>query len=804
MAADLNGLLQLGKDVLIVPVAELPEESRNQIDFEPGDFAVSRLQSRSGSKIIGAEAADVLRRFREPRTVVEAVILFGRDRNIDPEQVLGDAYPFLKGMVEAGFLVRAPGEGTGGTNGAARASVTWGAGTQLSHAVVQRTFQVFDESEVLLLARSDGRHSVLKVERRTSDGAPIGSARVRLEQEAATLRSLNGAFGPAVLALGEVSGRYCLELEYIAGADAATAAQEWRQREGGRARLLSLVQAIARAYAGLHARGVVHGDVHPRNVLVMADNQVRLIDFGMAVSLHALPTGAQHVERGGVPFFFEPELALAFLSGTPPPPATPAGEQHALATLVYLLVTGAYWQDFRLGRQAMLEDIASRLPLPFVNRSMRPWPALEAVLGRALAKSPAERYPSMEEFASALEGVPPPEAEPAAVAADVQRLVDEAVARAALDGPWIQGTLSPAPATSINYGSAGIALGLLHIARQRRDGEVLALAELWSMRALRELGDGDTAFYNAEIQITREQVGQGSPYHSPSGVHAVASLIGTAKGDTMATAQALAAYLEAARSSLVGLDLTLGQSSVLLGSAILLDAMLPNRQLDLTALRDFGNAALQCIWNALDTMPALAQANIEYLGIAHGWAGFAYATLQWCRVAGHPVPQRLEQRLDELAALALPHGRGLEWPWLLNRPGEPMTMAGWCNGTCGYVFLWTLAHRVLGRMRYLDLAHSAALRTWDAEDPAETLCCGLAGRGYALLNIYRTTGDAVWADRARDLVRRAMRGAQAEDEFAHSLYKGRFGLAVLAAELDHPDEASMPLFEPAGYATAVG
>ena len=69
----------------------------------------------------------------------------------------------------------------------------------------------------------------------------------------------------------------------------------------------------------------------------------------------------------------------------------------------------------------------------------------------------------------------------------------------------------------------------------------------------------------------------------------------------------------------------------------------------------------------------------------------------------------------------------------------------------GYVFLWTLAHRLLGRPEHLDLAVGAAFEACDSPEGAGTLCCGLAGRGYAALNLYRHTGDAVWLDRARDL-----------------------------------------------------
>lgn len=822
MNTDLRGLLQLSHDALIVPVQELEESSLAQIDWETGDFALSRMHSRAGSKIIGAEAAGVLQQFREPRSVVEAVILFAQQSNADPEAVLADAYPFLQSMAEGGYLVRTDGEGQAGAapadatdpdhpHTAAPTEAAWEAGHALPAAKVLRTLQTFDESAVLLLARRDGHASVLKVERRRRDGSPITSVRARLAHEAAMLDALPAGIAPAVLGLGEVDGRFALELEHVAGTDVATAADEWCKRAGpaAAAQLLALLRAVARQYARLHDAGVLHADVHPRNVLVLADASVRLIDFGMAVSIaDAQRTGVDtlHGDRGGVPFFFEPELAAAARAGMPAPPPSAAGEQHAVATLLYLLATGAYWHDFRLGREALLEDIATRAPLPFSERGARPWPALEAVLARALDKDPAQRFASMAEFAAALDTVEPPAQAGAAVEADDNHrgLVDDALASAALEGPWLAASaFDPPPTASVNYGSAGVALALLHIARQRHSAEVLALADLWSLRALREAASGEpAAFFNAEIEITPEVVGHASPFHSASGAHAVVGLLAAARGDVAAMAQAISGFLQHAQAPASGIDLTLGRAGLLLAAAILLDAATSLREVETGRLRAFGEQAMAALWQELDAKPPIAEADIEYLGIAHGWAGLLYASLHWCSVADAAVPAGLPRRLDELGALAMPSGRGVEWPWLLRRPGEPLTMAGWCNGTCGHVFLFSLSHRVLGREGDLALALRAGHRSWDAEENTDTLCCGLAGRGYALLNLYRSTGEQLWLDRARDLVGRALHASRPDPRYLHSLYKGRLGLAVLAAELEHPEESSTPLFEPMGYGLA--
>ena len=60
-------------------------------------------------------------------------------------------------------------------------------------------------------------------------------------------------------------------------------------------------------------------------------------------------------------------------------------------------------------------------------------------------------------------------------------------------------------------------------------------------------------------------------------------------------------------------------------------------------------------------------------------------------------------------------------------------------------------------------------------------------------------GERIWLDRARDLAWRAARVAPAEsrrDDPAHSLYKGDLGLVLLLADLEQPEAARLPLFEP--------
>jgi len=145
---------------------------------------------------------------------------------------------------------------------------------------------------------------------------------------------------------------------------------------------LRLAGRIADALAHAHAQGIVHRDLKPANVLVdWAGDQVKLVDFGLARVLGAAQTGTGLVL--GTPSYLAPEQ----LAGAPP---TPAGDLYALGVTLFELLAG------RLPHEAssmgeLLRQVAQE-PAPDL-RTLRPDvpPALAALVGRLLAKAPAER-----------------------------------------------------------------------------------------------------------------------------------------------------------------------------------------------------------------------------------------------------------------------------------------------------------------------------------------------------------------------------------------------------------------------------
>jgi len=709
----------LRDDVVLVPCAELDDDLRGRFTYDAGDYTLSRRSGRARSQLIDGQTAALLALFREPRTIVDAVVENSRVYGKEPRARLAELLPHLGAFVDDAVLVPA--------DAAPQREVR--ARFEPGHAVagweIVRCASLVDDGEVYEV-RNAGARAALKIARA---GTP--KLRALFRNEAAVLRHLDGAgIAPRRLAGGLHEKQPYLIVDWIDGVDALVAAKE---RRHDRAALLALCVSLARAYAALHARGVVHGDVHARNVVVAGDS-IALLDFAYA----RVAGRRSRVGRGGALLFAEPE-------GLRGAPASAAGEQYSLAALLYLLIAGHHYLHFRLDGGEMQRQIESEPPLPFAERGVAPWPDVERVLFRALEKNPRERFASMAAFSDAL-----------ASCSAGESIVETTLRSFARGGAMFAAGYSSPPASSIAFGCAGAAVGLLRIAEVRGDPALLALASVWQSRAAASNGYADTV----------------TPYLGESGGHAAAAMIAGASGDPVARQRAVDAFVRAAGKPCSKLDLTHGRCGALLGAALLLDG-----DGEAAALRALGTSTLSAIWHELDARPRLARApRGRQLGISHGWAGYLYAALRWCAASGDALPPRLADRLEQYSAW-----RG--------------TMGSWCNGSAGQLFLFTLAHRVLGDERWLRRAEEEAAATSSAPRELASLCCGTAGRAYALLDFYRHTGNAEWLHRARELAEHAAANAVATAQVANTLYQGELGVAVLVADLARPEQARMPAFE---------
>jgi len=796
----------LPPDVELTPVEELPEEIRAQFTYRHGDHAITRPRARSTSSIVDANTALLLGSFRTPTRIVDAVLGFANERQLDPRETLERSYPVLKDLLADGFLVPADSPFAEPVEASVLAE-----GAAVGRFRVVRPVQVMIDTQLYLARDDQGSDVALKVGRAGSDSSAL------FAHEARILRMLDGSVSPRLIDVGEADGRTYLAVSWHAGAEAESAAAELRRLPpaDGRARLLELGERIVTAYADIHRQGVLHGDVHPSNVLVAGDGSVTVIDFGLATL-----GDDRGVPRGGVDFFMEPESAAAQHAGRGASALTAASEQYGLGAMLYRLLTGGYTHSFSLEPDEMRRQLLEDAPLPFASHDVDDLPAVETVLRRALSKDPAERYPGIADLLDAyraavrsdLAGAKPADegrttSDPRPAPRDgaspslTGLLLAEVLERLTLSGPLLSSALE-APRASVNLGAAGIAHGIMRIAMARDDERLLALADVWSMKALSSLGT-EEAFVNVALEITPEDFGTTGIHHSATGVFLTEALIANARGDAGDRSMAIHGMLSAAGDGGPARDVSFGRSGILLGLSMLLDA-LPDDAAERSQIVELGNRLATNLWTELSAMGELhAQAGrdrdrdddiVAYLGAAHGWSGFLHAQLRWAESSGSPAPS-ITARLDELARFGVPRARGLVWPREVGPPDDGSLAATWCNGAAGMVFLWTAAARAFGDDRYIALAERAAWTAYESHPVPGDLCCGVAGRAYALLNLHRAGGDRLWLARARDLAGQAVTSVRENALRRDSLYKGDIGVAALIADLDRPADAAMPLYD---------
>lgn len=787
-------VLPLG--VLLQPLEELTPDLRKRIRAERGDYVLSRVNARTQTKVLGREAAELVELFRKPTTIARAIARFSRGKDGDPAKVLEDALPLLQTLIAEGLLAKA------GSPQSQRIEPSLRTGSDVFGWTAVRCVQTSEDVELYQMRDVTNTFAAFKIGRTYAAG--IDTA---LQREAKIL-TMAGDVGARMIRSGAWEGRPYVLLEWVRGASAQRAFSELRDRSHreSRTRLRDLGGLVIEAYARLHERGILHGDVHPRNVLIDARTRVRLVDFGLAC-IESQPDNVS--SRGGIGFFFEPELALRMESGGHP--LTAAGEQYSVAAMLYLLVVGSHYLDFSLERDAMLRQIAEERVIPFAHWGVAPWPAAERVLARALNKHPQERFSSMREFADAWATCEVSRSDRGAMRFETTRFtafVARVLEEAATGGDYHR--RETAPTCSVNHGAAGVALGACRIACAADLGETLALADVWARRAILHSGEAD-AFVSEELEMGPDATDAASPYHGPGGTHIAQATVAIARDDLATACASTRRYIEQCSKTFLHFDLTFGQTGALLGSTLLLEVLLDagaSAAPECNALRLVGGVLLDDLWRTVGSYErAGGSPELTHLGIAHGWAGLLYATCCWCSLTRTPLPNAFAMRASELADCAEPIDRGLRWIWGTNADGNTY-MPGWCNGSAGYVFLWDEAYRATANTSYLDLAEGAAWNVWESGIAGPSLCCGAAGQAYALLRWYRRSRDAVWLTRARELANLGviaageMHGrAPAEGNYWHpeSLYKGDVGVAALAADLDRPEYARMPMFECEGF-----
>ncbi len=182
-----------------------------------------------------------------------------------------------------------------------------------------------------------------------------------------------------------------IAMQYVEGQNLKDILQKRGRMSAAEA--VSIGQGVCYALDAAHAKGLIHRDVKPQNIMIDRAGNVRLTDFGIVKALSG-PALTQSGMTFGTAAYLSPEQATG-------EPISPASDIYALGCVLYELLSGtppftgenpavvAYKQVWEQPRP--LHDLVPEVP-----------PSLESVVMRCLNKDPARRYPTADALASDL------------------------------------------------------------------------------------------------------------------------------------------------------------------------------------------------------------------------------------------------------------------------------------------------------------------------------------------------------------------------------------------------------------------
>ena len=218
----------------------------------------------------------------------------------------------------------------------------------------------------------------------------------RFEREARLASALDHPNICTIFDLNDIEGVHFIAMQYVEGKNV-------RELVNGRPldfrSALTITIQVADALAAAHERGIVHRDVKAGNVMVTPTGQVKILDFGLAklVDESAAPGSIHHTDLT--------EVGVPYGTATYAAPEQARGERvdaradiFSTGVLLYELLTGTWPFQGKTSvdvRHAVLHE--DPIPLNEVRPGGAPW-QLQAILDRALAKEPRQRYQKVGEM----------------------------------------------------------------------------------------------------------------------------------------------------------------------------------------------------------------------------------------------------------------------------------------------------------------------------------------------------------------------------------------------------------------------
>jgi serine/threonine-protein kinase len=271
-----------------------------------------------------------------------------------------------------------------------------------------------------------GREVAVKILRPQFGADPGFATRFRNEARAAGALSHPNVVQVYDFGTDADSGDQYIVMQLVDGEDLASVLRERGPLELDEA--VEIGAAVADAIDAAHRHGLIHRDIKPGNILLTGSGRTLVTDFGIARAVAEASMTVTGTTIGSV-HYFSPEQAAGEEVG-------PASDQYALGIVIYEMLSGR--RPFEGDSAAGVALKRLNEPPPPLSTGIRPVPPpLEAVVMKALARDPAQRYPDAAAFALALRGWRNQE--------ETAALVAPVVAAAAVVPPPLEPTPPPTP-----------------------------------------------------------------------------------------------------------------------------------------------------------------------------------------------------------------------------------------------------------------------------------------------------------------------------------------------------------------------
>ena len=225
--------------------------------------------------------------------------------------------------------------------------------------------------------------------------------RQRFNREADLAASLYHEHIVGIHDRGEYQGQLWISMDYVEGTDAAKLLRSQYPSGMPKADVVEIISAVADALDHAHSRGLLHRDVKPANILLGSSSpasprrRILLADFGIAREMGEISGLTATNMLVGTTAYCAPEQ----LQGDD---LDARADQYALGCTAFNLLTGV--APFQHSNPAVVISQHLSAPPPLVSERRPELAELDAVIAKAMAKDPNERYATCADFASALAG----------------------------------------------------------------------------------------------------------------------------------------------------------------------------------------------------------------------------------------------------------------------------------------------------------------------------------------------------------------------------------------------------------------